>query len=112
MTLALTPIRVPVMPTTATTVRTFDPNQALAQIGRMNVLAVSGGRIIVDTIGIILPVRYGYSVEVYLTDADLYEVRRVHTRSGVRNVKALRTDVDAAELGDTVYLASCWREEF
>lgn len=83
----------------------------LGQIGKMNVLAVSGGRVeyrLGETVTVVLPVAYGYRVEVeYRPVPDTYEVRRVLVRGLKRWVKGEASNVYATELGDTVYRASC-----
>lgn len=83
----------------------------LDQIGRMNVLAISGGRVVVlsDTC-LRLPVRYGYHVEIeYQPWSDTYEVRRVLIRSGILTVKAMLSGIHADMLSDRAYRASCFR---
>lgn len=92
--------------------RDFDPAVLIAQIGRMNILGISGGRVLVDRAGIILPVRYGYAVEVYLADDDTYTVRRTFTRAGRRTVKGERVGVYADEVGDVAWAASCYHDPF
>lgn len=103
--------------TTNTETRPADTATIVAQVGRMNVLAISGGRIeatygtyngesFVD--GIRLPVRYGYAVEVRLAANDTYIVRRTFTRSGSVSVKEERTEVYCDEVGDAAYTVSCW----
>lgn len=82
--------------------------EVLAQIGRMNVLAISGGRVRLADGVVVLPVRYGYTVEVALTFADTYTVRRVFTRGTQTWVKGEETNVYADEVGDTAYRASCY----
>ena len=67
--------------------------ELLAQIGRMNVFAISGGRVIARRTGITLPVGCGYSVTVDLAGNDTYTVRRIFTRAGVVKVKGELTDV-------------------
>lgn len=103
--------------TTATITRPAHTATLLAQVGRMNVLAISGGRVVehhniaegfVD--GIILPVRYGYAVEIVLAVNDTYTVRRTFTRSGRTTVKAEWTDVYCDEVGDIAWTASCFRD--
>lgn len=86
----------------------------LEQIGKMNVLAISGGRIrVADRLTLSLPVANGYSVEVeYQPVPDLYEVRRVFVRGGKRWVKGVESGVYAFDLGETAYRASCYCEEF
>lgn len=84
----------------------------LAQIGRMNVLAISGGRATRDGDTLVLPVAHGYTVEVALATNDTYIVRRVFTRAGVRYVKGEATDVYCDELGEFAYRASCYHDEW
>lgn len=85
-----------------------DFTTTLAQIGRMNVFAISGGRVQRDGDTLVLPVAYGYSVEVDLDPSDTYTVRRVLTRAGVRSVKAEVSDVYCDEIGEVAYRASCY----
>lgn len=85
-------------------------NTTLSQIGRMNIFAISGGR--VRTLGetLVLPVSNGYSVEVDLDEgSDTYTVRRVFTRSGKRSIKGEQTYVYCEELGEIAYQASSFR---
>lgn len=80
------------------------------QIGRMNILAISGGRVkrIAETT-LSFPVGSGYSVEVeYVEGRDLYSVRRVFARGGKQWIKGEVTHVYAEDLGETAYLASCY----
>jgi len=84
----------------------------LSQIGGGNILAISGGRIGTYGNTLVLPVRYGYSVEIDLAWNDTYTVRRVHTRKGVRNVKGEMTDVYFDQLGEIAYRASCYHDNF
>jgi len=82
------------------------------QIGTMNILAISGGRVIHHTDGntLSLPVANGYRVEVeYLPVPDVYEVRRVYVRGLKRWVKGTVTNVYATQLGDVAYDASCFQ---
>lgn len=92
--------------------RRCDVDVLLAQIGRANVLAISGGRVEERATGVTLPVRYGYSVEVDLAANDTYTVRRVFTRSGNRTIKGVERNVYAEDVGDAAYRASCYRDEF
>lgn len=82
-----------------------------AQIGRMNVLAISGGRCERLDDGIRLPVGYGYAVDVRLTPTDEYTVERVFIRSGVVRSKGKREGVYCDEVGETAYRASCFRND-
>lgn len=61
----------------------------LAQVGRMTVLGISGGRVeCPDERTVRLPVSNGYRVEIeHLPVPDIYEVRRVFERAGKRTVK-------------------------
>ena len=92
--------------------RRCDTETLLAQIGRSNVLAISGGRVEERDDGVTLPVRYGYSVEIYLAGNDTYTVRRVFTRSGESSIKGERSNVHAAEVGEVAYRASCYKDDF
>lgn len=93
-------------------VPTCDTDELLAQVGHMNVLAISGGRVARRQDGIILPVRYGYSVEITLQWNDTYTVRRLFTRGGRVHVKGVREQVYCDEVGEIAYQASCYHEEF
>jgi len=86
----------------------------LAQLGRMNLLAISGGRLKrIGEVTLDLPVHYGYSVEIeYDRGRDLYNVRRIFTRSRKRTNKGEALGVYAEELGEMAYQASCYRDEF
>lgn len=81
------------------------------QIGMMNVLAISGGRIRIEgPCTVSLPVSNGYYVVIELDEAkDLYSVRREFRRAGKRWVKGKFDDVYCDELGDLAYYASCFR---
>lgn len=84
--------------------------QTLRHIGGMNILAISGGRKRFDGETVVLPVSSGYTVEVeYVQARDLYDVRRVFTRSGVRRVKGEVQGVYADQVGEAAYQASCFR---
>ena len=91
--------------------RDFDPNTTLSQIGKMNVLAVSGGKVntVHDTdgkaIGLELPVSSGYKVRVFLRDDDTYTVQRVHKDS----VKGEEKGVFADQVGESVYQAGMYK---
>ena len=82
-----------------------------AQIGRMNVLAISGGRCARLDDGIDLPVGYGYHVYVRLTAADDYTVERVFIRNGVTYSKGIETGIYFDEVGEVAYRASCFRND-
>lgn len=84
----------------------------LRQIGRGNVLAISGGRSARNREGaLILPVRYGYDVAVTLDrGSDTYTVERRFTRNGRSTVKGRWSGVYADEVGDMAYHASCYHD--
>jgi len=94
-----------------TTYRECDHRQLLAQIGRMNVLAISGGRVRVRPTGIDLPVSNGYSVTIDLAADDTYTVRRVFKRGAKVWDKGTMTGVYAEEVGEVAYRASCFRSD-
>ena len=84
------------------------------QIGRMNVLAISGGRIkaITETT-IELPVHAGYHVRIeYVRGSDTYTVTRLFRRGAKEWVKGQATNVYNTELGEIAYRASCYLDEF
>jgi len=92
-----------------TTFRECDARELVAQIGRMNVLAISGGRVLARETGVTLPVSNGYTVTVDLAWDDTYTVRRVFTRAGKVWVKGEQTGVYFDEVGEVAYRASCFR---
>jgi hypothetical protein len=82
------------------------------QIGTMNILATSGGRVGRDEANetITLPVSNGYRVVVkYDRGPDTYTVRRLFVRAGKVSDKGTVSGVYADELGETVYRAGCFR---
>ena len=94
--------------------RQFNTQELIAQIGRMNVLAISGGRVhsIVDdegkTVEVQLPVGKGYRVSITLGFMDTWTVRREYVRKGVVTVKGVQEDVYFDEVGEVAYKASCF----
>lgn len=81
----------------------------LQQIGRGNVLAISGGRVAHGADGsLILPVRYGYDVRVFLAPNDTYTVARTYRRGSKVWVKATWSNVYAEQVGEVAYRASCY----
>lgn len=93
--------------------RDFVPEQTLAQIGRMNVLAASGGVVNKITtpggknvVGLELPDSSGgHSVRVYLGNNDTYTVQRVDPTG---TVTGQQSDIYSDEVGEAVYQASSW----
>lgn len=80
----------------------------LEQIGRMNWLAISGGRYEVFNSTVFFPVDRGYWVAVTLTAADDYTVNRITLRAGKITVKATFEGVYAENIGEVAYRASCF----
>ena len=96
------------------TSRPFDENQLISQIGRMNIFAISGGRVGVirengETVGIVLPVSNGYRVSIKLGWDDTYTVTRQFVRKGVVFDKGTVEGVYCTEIGEVAYKASCFR---
>jgi hypothetical protein len=97
---------------TTFTISNDDRATMLRQIGRMNVLAISGGRVNALPDGIELPVGSGYRVRVRLIPGmDLYSVERVFLRDGRVFSKGIREGVYCDEVGETAYKASCFRND-
>jgi hypothetical protein len=92
----------------------MDEYDLLYQIGRGNVMAISGGRF--DTLtnddgevtDLILPVAYGYRVRINLAANDTYTVRREFVRGGKVYEKGRQEDVHCDEVGEVAYRASCY----
>lgn len=82
----------------------------LAQIGQMNILAISGGRVTALPDGVELPVSSGYKVRVRLTPMDEYTVQRVFVRAGKEFDKGTK-DAWAGDVGSMAYYASCFRND-
>lgn len=95
--------------TTTNEFRECDAQTIVAQIGRMNVLAISGGRVTRRDTGITLPVGAGYSVTVDYDWNDTYVVRRVFKRGAKIWIKGEQRDVYYDEVGEVAYRASCFR---
>jgi len=95
--------------------RDFDLKTTVDQIGRMNILAISGGKVnsVADAkgnqVGLELPVSNGYSVRVLLANDDTYTVQRCFTRGSNESVKGEQTGVYADEVGETAYQAGMFR---
>ena len=89
--------------------RDCDAQTLLAQIGRMNVMAISGLRVTARATGVTLPVGCGYSVTVDLDWDDTYVVRRVFKRGAKVWVKGEQRSVYCDEVGEAAYQASCFR---
>ena len=95
--------------TTSMEIRPEQRVEIARQIGKMNVLAISGGRITSLPDGIELPVGQGYRVRVRLDPSDTYTVERVMVRGVKEFEKGSRSDVYFDEVGELAYRASCYR---
>ena len=110
------------MTTTQTPSDNFIPADAQVikqQIGMWNVLATSGGRVIIRETGITLPCNTGgYQVTVDLAAGDTYTVRRVISRRRrgellpTVTIRGEREGVYCEQLGEVVYRAGCFRDEW
>jgi hypothetical protein len=83
--------------------------QIVQQIGRVNLLSISGGRVKPIDDGIELPVSNGYSVRVQLTAGDDYTVSRVFRRAGKEWIKGTRERVYCDEVCTATYYAGMFR---
>ena len=100
--------------------RTCSVSDIIAQVGVMNILAISGGpkqaiyNADGEPVGLRLPMGRGRRVDIVLDWSDTYTVRRVRqiTRGAQRGsvvVEYERADVYCDEVGEIAYWASCWR---
>lgn len=100
--------------------RPFDEDVLLDQIGKMNVFAISGGRVGVwkpngECVEVELPVSSGYWVRITLAWDDTYTVERVLKRrpkgQSSKEIKVLGrvTGVYCDQVGKIAYLASCYK---
>jgi hypothetical protein len=95
--------------TTTNEFRPCDTDQIVEQIGRMNLMAISGFRVIRRETGITLPVGAGYSVTIDLDWMDEYVVRRVFKRGAKVWIKGEQRQVWSDTVGEVAYRASCFR---
>ena len=93
------------------TVNSEQRQQILQQIGKMNILAISGGRVVGLPDGIELQVSNGYHVRVQLLADDTYRVSRVFKRAGKVHDKGHMDGVYCDEVGEMAYFASCFRND-
>lgn len=94
--------------------RPFNEDELIAQIGRMNIFAISGGRVGVirennETVRIELPVSNGYRVSIKRDWNDTWTVSRQFVRKGVVFDKGTLENVYADQVGEIAYQASCFR---
>jgi len=85
-----------------------DRRVILDQIGFWNVGAISGGRVQASENGVILPVGYGYRVEVELASNDTYIVKRVYQKAALVKVWSVE-GVYCENVGEVAYQASLFR---
>ena len=94
--------------------RPFDEDELIDQIGRMNIFAISGGRVGVtknnegETVEVELKVGKGYRVSITLGWDDTWTVSRQFVRKGVVSDKGTLTGVFADQVGEIAYKASCF----
>lgn len=91
------------------TFRPINYQELVSQIGKLNIFAISGGRVQVRDTGITLPVSNGYSVTIDLAWNDTYTVRRVFKRKGEFFIKGAVENVYCDQVGEIAYQASCFR---
>jgi predicted glutamine amidotransferase len=99
-------------PHARTTVRDFDIAQTKEQIGRMNMLAISGGRSMALQTGILMAAGQGYYVAVMLTDSDTYSVYRLYKRSGQYTIMGETHGVYFDEVGEVAYRAGMYNHSW
>ena len=94
--------------------RPFNEDELIDQIGRMNIFAISGGRVGVtknnqgETVEVELKVGKGYRVSISLGWDDTWTVSRQFVRKGVVSDKVTLTGVFADQVGEIAYKASCF----
>ena len=94
--------------------RPFDEDELIDQIGRMNIFAISGGRVGVtknnqgETVEVELKVGKGYRVSITLGWDDTWTVSRQFVRKGIVSDKGTLTGVFADQVGEIAYKASCF----
>ena len=94
--------------------RPFNEDELIDQIGRMNIFAISGGRVGVtknnqgETVEVELKVGKGYRVSISLGWDDTWTVSRQFVRKGVVSDKGTLTGVFADQVGEIAYKASCF----
>jgi hypothetical protein len=96
--------------------RPFDEDQLLAQIGKQNIFAISGGRVEIWRTNdgkaartVTFPVSNGYSVEIYLAWDDTWTVTRQFKRKGQYSNKGTLEQIYPENIGEVAYRASCFR---
>jgi len=94
--------------------RPFNEDELIDQIGRMNIFAISGGRVGItknnqgETVEVELKVGKGYRVSISLGWDDTWTVSRQFVRKGIVSDKGTLTGVFADQVGEIAYKASCF----
>jgi len=88
--------------------RDMDAVTTLQQVGKGNVWAISGGRVIKGHHMVAMPVSSGYWVTITLDANDTYTVRRVFVRGSKVTVKKVNDGIYCDNLGEVAYQASCY----
>ena len=86
-----------------------DARELVGQVGHMNVLSISGGRVTIRETGVTLPVAHGYTVTIDLAPDDTYTVRRMFKRGAKVWIKGEATGVYCDQVGESAYRASCFQ---
>lgn len=100
--------------------RPCDANEIVRQVGKGNVLAISGGRAHAITnddnevVGITLPINGTRRVDILLDWDDTYVVRRVRTivrgeHRGDSIIEEQSYGIYCDQVGETAYRLSCWK---
>ena len=95
--------------------RPFNEDELIDQIGRMNIYAISGGRVGItkndqgETVEVELKVGKGYRVSISLGWDDTWTVSRQFVRKGVVSDKGTLENVYCEQVGEIAYKASCFR---
>lgn len=100
--------------------RPCDISQTNAQVGRMNIFAISGGRVIPltneqgETVGVAYPIDASRRVEVLLDWDDTYIVSRIRyvlrgKDAHTEVVEDFREGIYADYVGEVAYKLSCWK---
>jgi len=98
----------------------FSEDELVEQIGRMNLFAISGGRIVVwkpegECVEVELPVSSGYFVRITLAWDDTYTVERILRRrpkgKTAKETKVIGrvSGVYCDQVGEIAYQASCYK---
>ena len=88
---------------------TCDIGTLMQQIGRMNFIAISGGRMFYHDHGVILPVGNGYKVTVDYDDVrDEYTVRRIRIQGFRAYLHGEVAGANDENVGEIAYRASCF----